>query len=111
LKPAGIEQTSAVGLFPAGASPYGLLDMAGNVWQWTRTRWGTKVRNPDFRYPYAADDGREDDAGAAIPVLRGGSWYNDPAQGRCAYRYWNHPDDDDYDVGLRVALSLVNSDF
>jgi iron(II)-dependent oxidoreductase len=49
---AGFNETVPVGSYPRGASPYGLLDMAGNVWQWT----GSLYRP----YPYRAGDGRED---------------------------------------------------
>jgi toxoflavin biosynthesis protein ToxD len=41
-----------VGIFPEGISPYGCLDVAGNVWEWT-----SSMRR---EYPYRADDGREE---------------------------------------------------
>jgi len=58
--------TTPVGAYPRGASPYGLLDMAGDVWEWTRSF----VRG----YPYDPADGREDPGGGRHRVLRGGSW-------------------------------------
>lgn len=57
-------QTVPVGRFPKGASPYGVLDMAGQVWEWTRS-----VHKP---YPYNPKDGREEPAPADTVVARGG---------------------------------------
>jgi formylglycine-generating enzyme required for sulfatase activity len=54
-----IGTTSAVGCFPGGASPYGIQDMSGNVWEWTQSLWGRNVGKPDYGYPYEANDGRE----------------------------------------------------
>jgi len=106
---AGLGQTSVVGLFPGGASPFGCLDMVGNVWEWTRSRWGRNMVRPDFRYPYSADDGREAPGGAAVPILRGGSWSLDEGGARCAYRNRNVPDFFNDDMGVRVVLFLGDS--
>jgi len=93
--------TSAVGCFPAGATPgTGLLDMAGNVWEWTRS-----VYRP---YPYDPTDGREDDTEPAQKrfTLRGGAWFYLPINLRAAYRYRLTPVDHDQDVGFRLARHL-----
>ena len=94
----GVGTTSPVGCFPRGASPYGCLDMAGNVWEW--------VQSKDEKYPYRADDGREDlsDQNAAR-VVRGGSWYFYQVFARCASRSVSHPASRlDYS-GFRYVLS------
>ena len=59
-------RTTVVGAHPDGAGPYGLLDMAGNVWEWV-----SSVYAP---YPYDPDDGREDPSSGLPRVLRGGSF-------------------------------------
>jgi len=90
--------TSAVGCFPAGATPVtGLLDMAGNVWEWTQSEYRA--------YPYNADDGRESGADSAQKrfTLRGASWRDLPFNLRAAYRGRHAPDGRDDLVGLRLA--------
>ena len=100
----GIGGTSPVGIFPQGASPYGCLDMAGNVWEWTSSLWGKDVSKPEFSYPYDPNDGREDMRAGndVLRVVRGGSWYYRDLGVRCAVRSRNHSGlRDDY-FGFRV---------
>jgi formylglycine-generating enzyme required for sulfatase activity len=102
----GIGYTSAVGCFPDGASPYGCLDMAGNVWEWTSSLWGEKAE-PEFKYPYDPTDGRENlEAGDRVGrVLRGGAFYNDERGTRCTYRNWYDPDFRYWYFGFRVVAA------
>ena len=95
----GLDDTTPVGGFPAGASPYGCLDMAGNVWEWTCSLWRG--------YPYNPHDGREslDAPDDDLRVLRGGAFRGDPRHVRCAYRDWLGARVVYYNVGFRVALA------
>lgn len=97
LKPNGPGETTSVGQYsPAGDSPYGCADMAGNVWEWC-----SSLYKP---YPYQGDDGRENLEEDDVRVLRGGSWYNDnPAFARCAYRGRTTPGYGYDYYGFRVA--------
>ncbi|NJN93592.1 MAG: formylglycine-generating enzyme family protein [Anaerolineales bacterium] len=75
----GPGDTTPVDIYPDGASPYGLLDMTGNVWVWTRSLWGQDWPKPEFKYPYRPGGGRENlkVGEKVLRVLRGGSWYFD----------------------------------
>jgi formylglycine-generating enzyme required for sulfatase activity len=109
---AGIGETSAAGCFPAGASPCGVLDLAGNVWEWTSTCWGRASFNrPDYTYPYDAADGREEPDGPDLRVVRGGSWLYAQRNARCAARDGDLPDGCNLNLGFRVVMSLASSEF
>ncbi len=107
----GIKTTTPVGKYsPAGDSPYGCADMAGNVWEWMRSLWGTELGEPDFKYPYDPADGREnlDAPDSDLRVLRGGSWCNDHRLARCAYRFRDFPFLDWGNLGFRVVAGSLS---
>jgi formylglycine-generating enzyme required for sulfatase activity len=90
----GLGHTSAVGLFPAGAATScGVHDLAGNVWEWCRSRYQDEAK------------GAEDEEGEGTRVLRGGSWYLDAVLGRAADRHRLAPVPRSVDVGIRVVAS------
>jgi formylglycine-generating enzyme required for sulfatase activity len=96
----GIQSTSAVGLFPLGASPRGALDMSGNVWEWCRTRW-----TEDYRDYLKKEKERENLEGDSPRVVRGGSWGHDRQDVRCAYRLRLSPHDRGRSIGFRIVLA------
>jgi len=98
--------TSPVGVYPEGAAPCGALDLAGNVWEWTSSRWGPEVERPAFGYPYDPEDGREEPGGTDLRVVRGGSWYDEAQVARCAYRGRLDPVSRVSDSGFRALLQL-----
>jgi iron(II)-dependent oxidoreductase len=69
---AGWNNTVPVGERPLGASPYGVLDMAGNGWQWVSSAY--------LPYPYNPTDGREDAARALVRGTRGGGHDSRPEE-------------------------------
>ncbi|KFC69922.1 hypothetical protein FF80_01119 [Devosia sp. LC5] len=105
----GFNAPCATGLFPTGQSPYGCLDMAGQIWEWTTTLWGDDMSTPHFTYPYA-DDGREDlSAGPSIRrVLRGGCFSSTRHKACCSYRGSLEPDGFWRGNGFRIVVSCLN---
>lgn len=90
--------TAPVDTFPAGASAYGVLDMAGNTWEWVSSAYRP--------YPYRADDGREDASTDAVRGTRGGG-HDSPAdevtttqRGRYLSR---NPGSGHHNIGFRCA--------
>ncbi|GJL62685.1 MAG: hypothetical protein NPIRA04_13390 [Nitrospirales bacterium] len=98
-----INATCGVGCFAKGASPYGIEEMSGNVWEWTRSLYDEKP------YPSKRDEWsqREDFMAKKDQrrVLRGGSWFNSDNLMRCADRLRYGPDDRNDLFGFRVVAS------
>ena len=93
-----VGDTTEVGKYPDGASPYGALDMAGNVWEWVSSLYGP--------YPYDATDGREDLSVSGVRERRGGAWpYYGPFSVRSANRDWTDPRDSYGKLGFRCSRS------
>ncbi|MEL7339347.1 MAG: SUMF1/EgtB/PvdO family nonheme iron enzyme, partial [Bacteroidota bacterium] len=101
------DKIKPVGSFsPEGDSPFGLSDMAGNSWDWTRSLWGKGGRKPEFGYPYNAEDGREriDAPEDVRRVVRGGAYYYADAWClRCATRNIMFPSTRHSGGGFRIA--------
>ncbi len=94
-----IGDTTEVGSYPAGASPYGALDMAGNVWEWVADWYD------DDYYDASPFENPQGPASGFYRAIRGGSWYDIGKFLRAALR-----DDFDSDYshpafGFRCALS------
>jgi formylglycine-generating enzyme required for sulfatase activity len=104
-----VDATTPVGQYPAGASPCGALDMAGNVWEWTSSLWGKDWQKPKFGYPYDPKDGRENigSPDAIRRMLRGGSWLDSQRYARCACRGRNVPIFFAGYIGFRVVVSQL----
>ena len=89
-----LEDTVQVGSYPQGASPFGALDMAGNVWEWT-ANW--------FEAYPGGDPAGSQNYGQTNRVLRGGSFI-DAAD--ATTRYGNYPELQTHDIGFRCVLPV-----
>ena len=101
-----IGHPTPVGIYPLGTTPEGVHDLAGNVWEWTRSLWGTDWNKPGLKYPYDASDGREDleAAESVARVLRGGEFGSNAWYVRCTCRNGHVPLDHGWSIGFRVVV-------
>jgi formylglycine-generating enzyme required for sulfatase activity len=84
-----LNRSTAVGIYPHGASPVGALDMSGNVWEWCLNEY----ENPK----------RRGVSGKARRSVRGGSWRNNQGNARCGYRNRNNPNRRYNNIGFRLV--------
>jgi formylglycine-generating enzyme required for sulfatase activity len=94
--PPGGRQTAPVGSYPAGASPYGVHDLAGNAWEWVADWW-----SPDYYASSPADNPPGPPAGTE-KGFRGGSWFSSqPVSVSTTYREHTNV----YEFGVRDEMT------
>lgn len=93
------ESTSGVESFAAGASPYGLLDMAGNAFEWVSDWYAENYYGAS---PLANPSGPES---GQYRVVRGSSFETDDSQVASAIRRFNEPGDSERDTGFRCVVA------
>lgn len=91
----GINTTTAVGVFRNGISPYGVVDMTGNVWEWTISK----------HEAYEGYSGPENEFDIYAYILRGGSYSNARGNARCTSRNPERPINKYTNVGFRIVQS------
>lgn len=91
-----VRGTTPIGVFPGGDTPEGLVDISGNIWEWTSSAY--------LPYPYLPDGQREDPAvDASRRVVRGGCWFALRDVARCAFRLHFGPGVRSNNLGLRLV--------
>jgi formylglycine-generating enzyme required for sulfatase activity len=98
----GKEATAAVGTHPSGASPYGLQDMGGNVWEWSSDWYDDSYYEVSpYQDPKGPSSGR-------AHVVRGGSWDSRPDVLSSSCRSWGSLGYREGDFGFRCAMNVMN---
>ena len=90
---AGYRDTTIVGSFPEGASPYGVMDMVGNVREWV-SDWYKAYPGSDYQSPYFGEKYR---------VIRGGGWFEDTELATTTQRFASSEEARNDDIGFRCT--------
>jgi formylglycine-generating enzyme required for sulfatase activity len=99
VKASGLGVPVRVGTYPAGASPFGVLDMTGNVWEWTASEAqlypGSNEKPPSWDKPL--------NPGTRLQIIRGGAFTEDTKRCTVTYRNWVPSDFKSRELGFRCA--------
>ena len=95
-KESSLAEALPVGSFPAGASPYGCLDMCGNVGEWTA----------DIYAPYPETRWKRRETASEHRVYRGGSYRSEAPDARTTFRFGTSPKEPRPEIGFRCARSV-----
>lgn len=98
----GYKYTAPVGSYPDGANPYGLLDAAGNVWEWVADWYGKEY------YSQSPESNPQGPTTGTIRVMRGGAWDDLISGIRSSYRAAYAQTNTNGDTGFRCASSEGN---
>ncbi|HMS84336.1 MAG TPA: SUMF1/EgtB/PvdO family nonheme iron enzyme [Nitrospira sp.] len=91
-----LRRTTAAGMYPQGATEQGVLDLAGNLWEWCHNEYETPEQ------PKAVRISKQ----LAKRVVRGGSWFDGPEDLRASFRYWGNSGFRYYLLGFRLVQDL-----
>jgi formylglycine-generating enzyme required for sulfatase activity len=96
----GYAETSLVTYFESGRGPFGLYDMAGNVWEWVADWYDQNyyAQSPGVN-PTGPADGVD-------KVVRGGSWHDTGNFTASAVRFPSSPENTDSTIGFRCAANV-----
>jgi len=94
-----VGDTSPVGDYPSGASPYAALDLSGNVWEWVNDWYDSAY------YSHSPYEDLQGPPGGSYKLLRGGGWAIVSSRVRVAFRTPDYPDDRNIYIGFRCVAS------